>query len=240
MNKTENKIDTPQAPLFEARGITMTFAGPPPLTVLNKLDISIAEEEMIAIVGASGTGKTTLLNILGTLERPTAGSWLYQGRDVFTRQDRELDHFRNRAIGFVFQSHHLLPEFSAVENIMMPGLIAGMDKAALRHEADILLNKTNLTKQADSKIGELSGGEQQRVALARALIMKPALLLADEPTGNLDPDTGLKVFELLKEMNNTFKLATIMVTHNYHLASRMDRCLTLANGRLHLGGVSAP
>ncbi len=233
MNETEqNKVDTAKAPLFEARGITMTFAGPPQLTVLNNLDITIAEEEMIAIVGASGTGKTTLLNILGTLERPTAGSWLYQGRDVFARQGRELDNFRNRAIGFVFQSHHLLPEFSAVENIMMPGLIAGMDRTALRQEADILIAKTSLTNQADSKIGELSGGEQQRVALARALIMKPALLLADEPTGNLDPDTGLKVFELLEEMSNTFKLATIMVTHNYHLAARMDRCLTLADGRL--------
>ncbi len=233
MNETaQNKVDTAKAPLFEARGIVMTFAGPPPLTVLNDLDITIAEEEMIAIVGASGTGKTTLLNILGTLERPTAGSWLYKGRDVFAHQSRELDNFRNRAIGFVFQSHHLLPEFSAVENIMMPGLIAGMDRTALRQEADILLTKTSLTDQADSKIGELSGGEQQRVALARALIMKPALLLADEPTGNLDPDTGLKVFELIEEMSNTFKLATIMVTHNYHLAARMDRCLTLTNGRL--------
>jgi len=219
-------------PLFEAHGISKTFFKNNQINVLQDVDFAIAPQEMVAIVGASGTGKTTLLNILGTLERPNSGNLIYQGRNVFALNDKDLSAFRNKTIGFVFQSHHLLPEFTALENIIIPGLIAGINKKELMQDAEQLLVKISLTDRADHKVGELSGGEQQRIALARALIMKPALLLADEPTGNLDPKTGQNVFELLTEMNEVFKISTVMVTHNYQLAEKMDRCLKLENGDL--------
>ena len=216
-----------------ARGIEKTFAGAHNLEVLKGIDLHIKKGEMIAIVGKSGTGKTTLMQILGTLDRPTSGELIYNGENVFAKNDAKLSAFRNQTIGFVFQFHHLLPEFTALENTIMPGLIGGMDKKELTANGMDILEKVGLSQRTTHKVGELSGGEQQRVALARALIMKPALLLADEPTGNLDPTTGNKMFDLICEMNRTFSLATVMVTHNYDLADRMDRCLTLENGRLH-------
>jgi len=224
------------APLLEATDIRKDFVGGKHhLQVLDGVNLSLAQGELVAIVGSSGTGKTTLLHILGTLERPATGSLLLQGEDVFARDDKDLSAFRNRTIGFVFQFHHLLPEFTALENVMMPGLIAEREKKALSDEAMDLLAKVGLAGRLYHKVGELSGGEQQRVALARAIIMKPALLLADEPTGNLDTKTGLKVFDLIGEMNAAFALTTVMVTHNHDLARRMDRCLTLADGKLHHG-----
>jgi lipoprotein-releasing system ATP-binding protein len=156
----------------------------------------------------------------------------YNNEDIFLKGDQELSKFRNQTIGFVFQFHHLLPEFTALENVMMPGMIGGMDNKKLLDRAHNLLEQVELTDRANHKIGELSGGEQQRVALARAMIMKPALLLADEPTGNLDPVTGNKVFELIRKMNQELGLITVMVTHNHDLAKRMDRCLTLQEGLL--------
>ncbi|MBU1710344.1 MAG: ABC transporter ATP-binding protein [Proteobacteria bacterium] len=219
---------------FLAKGITKLFNGQHNLNVLCGVDLEIKKGEMIAIVGASGTGKTTLMHILGTLDRPTSGCLMYNGEDVFSKDDLELSKFRNTAIGFVFQSHHLLPEFTARENIMMPGLIAGKDKAQLKSVADDILDKVGLANRAEHKVGELSGGEQQRVALARALVMKPELLLADEPTGNLDPKTGRKVFNLIREMNTDLSLSTVMVTHNLELAREMDRCLTLVEGKLEV------
>ena len=203
------------------------------INVLNGLDLHLDRGEMIAIVGASGTGKTTLLHILGTLDRPTTGTLLYGGEEVLNKNDIELSAYRNRTVGFVFQFHHLLPEFTALENVMMPGLIGGQEKTKMAEEAAAILEKVKLSDRIQHKVGELSGGEQQRVALARAIIMKPLLLLADEPTGNLDTKTGYKVFQLIQEMSEEYSLSAVMVTHNLELANEMNRCLTLADGKLH-------
>jgi len=194
------------------------------IEVLKGVDLHLPQGEMVAIVGASGTGKTTLLHILGTLDRPTAGK--------LKKNDVELSAYRNKTVGFVFQFHHLLPEFTALENVMMPGLIAGRDKNEMTEEAGEILEKVRLADRLQHKVGELSGGEQQRVALARAIILKPLLLLADEPTGNLDTKTGYKVFQLLQEMSAEYSLSAVMVTHNLELAREMNRCLTLAEGKL--------
>jgi len=203
------------------------------IDVLKGVNLHLPQGEMIAIVGASGTGKTTLLHILGTLDRPTAGKLLYDGVEVLKKSDIELSAYRNKKVGFVFQFHHLLPEFTALENVMMPGLIAGYDKKQVADEAAEILGKVRLSDRIQHKVGELSGGEQQRVALARAIIMKPLLLLADEPTGNLDTKTGYKVFELLQEMSAEYSLSAVMATHNLELAGKMSRCLTLSEGKLH-------
>lgn len=203
------------------------------IEVLKGVDLHLPEGEMVAIVGASGTGKTTLLHILGTLDRPTAGKLLYNGTEILKKNDIELSAYRNKKVGFVFQFHHLLPEFTALENVMMPGLIAGHDKKQMAEEAEEILRKVRLSNRIQHKVGELSGGEQQRVALARAIIMKPILLLADEPTGNLDTKTGYKVFQLLQEMSAEYSLSAVMATHNLELAGQMNRCLTLAEGKLH-------
>ncbi len=208
------------------------FDGSRKLEVLKGVDLTLRAGEMAAVVGVSGTGKTTLLHILGALDRPDQGELLYNGENIFRLDDARLSSFRNQTIGFVFQFHHLLPEFTALENTIMPGLIAGENLQKLTDRGHDLLARVGLTDRAEHKPGELSGGEQQRVALGRALIMKPALLLADEPTGNLDPRTGNKVFELIQRMNEDFNLSTVMVTHNYKLAEQMDRCLTLENGLL--------
>lgn len=231
MNSASTKT---KKPFFQAIGIEKYYEEVGNrIEVLNGVDLSLPQGEMVAIVGASGTGKTTLLHILGTLDRPTAGTLLYNGVEVLEKNDVELSAYRNRTVGFVFQFHHLLPEFSALENVMMPGLIAGHDRTKVAEEALEILSKVRLSGRIQHKVGELSGGEQQRVALARAIILKPLLLLADEPTGNLDTKTGYKVFELLQEMSAEYSLSAVMVTHNLELAGKMDRCLTLANGKLH-------
>ncbi|MEW6593420.1 MAG: ABC transporter ATP-binding protein [Thermodesulfobacteriota bacterium] len=222
-------------PLFIARGLTKEFLSPQRLTVLRGIDLTLRQGEMAAVVGTSGTGKTTLLHILGTLDRPSGGTLLHQGRDIFGLDDQQLSSFRNQRIGFVFQFHHLLPEFTALENVMLPGMIAEEPRSELTDRARNLLDRVGLADRTSHKVGELSGGEQQRVAIARALVMKPALLLADEPTGNLDPKTGERVFALMQELNQNLGLATVMVTHNHTLARRMDRCLTLADGLLREG-----
>ena len=219
-------------PLFEAHGISKTFFKNNQINVLQDVDFAIAPQEMVAIVGASGTGKTTLLNILGTLERPNSGNLIYQGRNVFALNDKDLSAFRNKTIGFVFQSHHLLPEFTALENIIIPGLIAGINKKELMQDAEQLLVKISLTDRADHKVGDLSGGEQQRIALARALIMKPALLLADEPTGNLDEGTAKIVFQTMQGLCKEEGTAVMMVTHSMALAAEADRTLRLNGGKL--------
>jgi len=203
------------------------------IEALQDIDLQFNTGDMIAVVGASGTGKTTLLHILGTLDQPTDGKLLYGGIDILAKNDTDLSAYRNKAIGFIFQFHHLLPEFTALENVMMPGLIAGLDRQKVADDASDILTKVKLSHRVKHKVGELSGGEQQRVALARAIIMKPSLLLADEPTGNLDTKTGYKVFQLLQEMSEDYSLSAVMVTHNLELAGKMDRCLTLADGKLH-------
>ncbi|MFZ5759305.1 MAG: ABC transporter ATP-binding protein [Thermodesulfobacteriota bacterium] len=226
--------------LFAARDLTKTYGhGRAAITVLQDLELELTPGEMVAITGASGTGKSTLLHLLGALDRPDLGSVFFKGEDIFSRDDEGLADFRNKSIGFVFQFHHLLPEFSAIENTIMPGLIAGKKRQQLQTGARELLDGVGLGHRIDHRIGELSGGEQQRVALARALIMRPALLLADEPTGNLDPQTGETVFALIRRMNREFGLTTVMVTHNYALAARMDRCLTLHQGRLQPADLSS-
>ncbi|MCJ7600007.1 MAG: ABC transporter ATP-binding protein [Desulfobulbaceae bacterium] len=223
---------------FSARGLMKSYGhGPGKVEVLNDLNLELLRGEMVAITGVSGTGKSTLLHILGTLDRPDKGTLYYKNEDILKRDEGSLANFRNQAIGFVFQFHHLLPEFSALENTIMPGLIAGKNKKELFDDGRELLKKVGLAHRLAHRIGELSGGEQQRVALARAIIMKPLLLLADEPTGNLDPKTGEKIFNLIRDMNHDFGLTTVMVTHNFALARKMDRCLTLRNGKLFDNGI---
>ncbi len=187
---------------------------------------------MTAFVGESGSGKTTLLQILGTLDSADSGSLLFQGQDLLHVQEATLAKHRNQHVGFIFQFHHLLPEFSALENVMMPGLIQGKSQQRLQSTAKQLLEQVGLGKRLHHRSGELSGGEQQRVALARALVMEPDLLLADEPTGNLDIDSGQMVFSLLRELSQQRQLAVLMVTHNLELAAAMDQCLTLGQGEL--------
>ncbi len=219
---------------FQAQGIEKSYIdGTNRVDVLKGIDLTMKRGEMIAIVGASGVGKSTLLHILGTLDRPSSGLLFHGGENVFEKNDIELSIFRNQTIGFVFQSHHLLPEFTALENVMMPGLISGADKIEIQAEVFDILSRVGLSDRTSHKVGELSGGEQQRVALARSLIMKPHLLLADEPTGNLDHKTGRNMFALLQGMCSSFSLTTVMATHNLELAKKMDRCLTMEDGKLH-------
>jgi len=220
-------------PLLQATALCKSYrSGLDTITVLNEVDLSVQPGEMSAIVGASGSGKTTLLQILGTLDQPGAGRLDFRGTELTGRSEAELAGHRNAHVGFIFQFHHLLPEFSALENVMMPGLINGRPRAALKKKALELLERVGLGARLQHRSGELSGGEQQRVALARALVMDPALLLADEPTGNLDGASGQRVFALLRELSESLGLAVIMVTHNMELAAAMDRCLTLADGNL--------
>jgi len=219
--------------LLQGNGITKSFGHDGNIIeVLKGIDIEVNKGEMVAIIGASGSGKTTLLQILGTLDSSSSGSVLFEGRDLSKASENKLSRHRNENVGFIFQFHHLLPEFTAIENVMMPGIIQGKNKKELRDRAQELLHQVNLSHREKHRSGELSGGEQQRVALARALIMQPALLLADEPTGNLDSNSGRQVFDMLREMSSSLSLAVIMVTHNQELSNAMDRRLTLLDGLL--------
>jgi lipoprotein-releasing system ATP-binding protein len=203
------------------------------IEVLRGIDLSIREGERLAILGNSGVGKSTLLHILGTLDRPTKGGLLYRGaRDLFALDSDQLARFRNTSIGFVFQFHHLLPEFNALENVMLPGLIGGRSLEAMRPRAERLLEEVGLEHRISHPVGKLSGGERQRVAVARALVLEPAMLLADEPTGNLDPKTGEKVLQLLLEMNRARGTALVVVTHSPELAARLGRRAVMADGHL--------
>jgi len=220
--------------LLKAVDIHKSFGtGANRIEVLRGIDVELNRGEMISIVGASGSGKTTLLQILGTLDLPSSGKLSFSGQNLSLQNENELSRHRNSNIGFIFQFHHLLPEFTALENIMMPGLIQGMEKNELEKRARNLLEQIHLTNREHHRSGELSGGEQQRVALARALVMQPQLLLADEPTGNLDSKSGQMVFDLLHDMSRALSLSVVMVTHNEGLAQAMDRCLTLQDGILN-------
>ncbi len=214
------------------RGLVKTFWMNGNLVeVLTGVDLDIFTGETLAVVGASGVGKSTLLHILGTLERPTAGQVWWDGEDPFSRDDKLLAAFRNRKIGFVFQFHHLLPEFNALENVMMPGLIARLPKDEVRELAETVLMRVGLKNRLEHRVSTLSGGEQQRVAVARALVLKPDVLLADEPTGNLDPKSGGRVQELIMELNRERGLTSVIVTHNLELARTLDREITLRDGK---------
>jgi lipoprotein-releasing system ATP-binding protein len=199
--------------------------------VLKGVDLTFSQGERAAIVGASGVGKTTFLHVLGALDRPTSGKILYEGKDIYTLDAKNLALFRNREIGFVFQFHHLLPEFNALENTMMPCLIRGLPKDQSASRAEAILALVGLKERLSHKPGELSGGEQQRVAVARALVLEPKVLLADEPTGNLDGKTGESVFDLLQEMNRVKGVTLIVVTHNLRLAEKLSRQIQLVEGR---------
>ena len=218
--------------LMEVRQIFKTYGnGAKQVEVLKGIDLTFFKGERAAIVGASGVGKTTLLHILGTLDRPTSGKVVYEGKDIFALNEKELALFRNREIGFVFQFHHLLPEFNALENTMMPCLIRGMSKKEGASQAESILSLVGLKNRLTHKPGELSGGEQQRVAVARALVLEPKLLLADEPTGNLDTKTGEAVFDLLQELNQIKGVTLIVVTHNLKLAAQLSRQIHLVDGK---------
>lgn len=200
--------------------------------VLKGIDLTISEGETISIVGASGVGKSTLLSIMGALDRPTSGEVVYRGEPIFRYDNGRIAAFRNRFIGFVFQFHHLLPEFTALENVMLPALIGGAGKAQARQRAEGLLKEVGLGARLSHKPGELSGGEQQRCAIVRALVQAPAVLLADEPTGNLDTRTGEEVFELIMELNRSMNTTMVIVTHNEKLASRLSRRLRMVDGKI--------
>ena len=220
-------------PLVDARGLQRSFStGDGVIEVLRGVDLAIAPRERIAIVGNSGVGKSTLLHLLGTLDRPTAGSLQFRGEDLFERDAHSLARFRNECLGFIFQFHHLLPEFDACENVMMPGLIGGRDNDEMRERAERMLQEVGLEHRLRHPVGKLSGGERQRVAVARALVLEPPLLLADEPTGNLDPKTADQVLELLLEMNRTHGTALVVVTHSPELAARLGRRVELVDGYL--------
>ncbi len=225
--------------LLSVRGLVKTYlmaddAGGPPrrVEVLRGIDLDIGRGEMVALTGASGSGKSTFLNVVGALDVPTAGEVRFDGEDVFARDPAGLARFRNEAVGFIFQSHHLLPEFTALENAMMPALIRRAPRAEARRAAQEMLELAGLGERMGHKPGELSGGEQQRVALARALCLAPRLLLADEPTGNLDPATAEGIHRLLTEINARLGITMVLVTHNEGLAATLPRRLRLGAGRL--------
>jgi len=218
---------------IRARDLTKTYrSGEADLVVFSDLNLDVGQGEMLALVGESGAGKSTLLHLLGGLDRPSGGTIHYGSREISGLAPAEQSDFRNREIGFVWQIHYLLPEFTAQENVMMPLLIRGRQKAEAAAESLMRLDEVGLRARASHRAGELSGGEQQRVALARALVGSPNVLLADEPTGNLDFRTGEMIFELLEELHRTHRLTSVFVTHNLAFARRCDRALTLEKGGL--------
>jgi len=218
---------------IRAQDLQKTFQiGSHDLRILKSISLEIRRQEVIAIVGASGAGKSTLLHVLGALDRPTEGRVWYGDTDIFQLADAELAKFRNTQIGFVFQFHHLLPEFTALENVMLPLLIQRASKTIARERAARALQQVGLDARLAHKPGELSGGEQQRVALARAIVNTPTIIFADEPTGNLDTKTGDKVSDLLFQLNQDLAMSIVLVTHNDHLAQRADRIIHLRDGEI--------
>ncbi len=219
-------------PLIAAVDLSKVYADGDRVEVLDHLDLSVEAGEKVAIVGESGVGKSTLLHLLGALDYPTGGRVLFGGADIFALDEKHQAAFRNTEIGFVFQLHHLLPDFSALENVMMPALVArwAWDKA--ERQARRVLERVGLGHRLEHRPGELSGGEQQRVAVARAVVLSPRAILADEPTGNLDPVTGEGVHQLLIELNREHGITLVIVTHNERLAAQMDRSLHLVAGKV--------
>ncbi|MGE5444881.1 MAG: ABC transporter ATP-binding protein [Ignavibacteriales bacterium] len=219
--------------VIEVKGLSKVFeTDGSRVAALKGIDLVIKKGETLGIVGMSGSGKSTLLHILGTLDRPTSGEVLYSGENVFRRSDDELATFRNREIGFVFQFHYLLSEFSALENVMMPLLIQRIEAKEAKDLATNILERVGLRDRLDHRPGELSGGEQQRVAIARAVILKPGVILADEPTGNLDLETGNSVMDLFLNLNQEEEITLVLVTHNPAVAERLGRRIRLSDGKI--------
>ncbi len=226
--------DAQDRPVFEARQLTKVFTkGGKTIEVLDGLELSLKSGEVVGILGASGAGKSTLLHIAGGLDRPSSGTVHYGGNDIFSLSEPDLAAFRNRRIGFVFQMHYLLSEFTCLENVMMPGIIAGVKEHQVRERAESLLEQVGLSERGDHRPGELSGGEQQRAAVARALVNRPSMVLADEPTGNLDTRTAVSVQDLFLDLNDTHGTTFLVVTHNREMASRFHRRFQLRDGVLH-------
>ncbi len=226
--------DRVQREVLQLQGVIRTFrqAGAPPLEVLRGCDLALPRGSTVALVGPSGAGKSTLLQIAGLLEQPTAGQVVIDGQEAGSLDDGARTALRRRKLGFVYQFHHLLPEFSALENVALPAMIAGSSRSAAAEKAAKLLDRVGLAQRLEHRPARLSGGEQQRVAIARALVNGPAVLIADEPTGNLDEDTADVVFSLLKELAAESAVAALIATHNRELASRMDQIFELHQGLL--------
>jgi lipoprotein-releasing system ATP-binding protein len=222
--------------VIEAKGIRKSYGN---LEVLKGVDIEVGQAEIVTIVGKSGAGKSTLLHILGTLDLPDAGRLSINGEEIPAMRNRRLAAFRNRHIGFVFQFHHLLPEFTALENVCIPAFIAGTSEAAAQERAAGLLDYLGLAGRAQHKPAQLSGGEQQRVAVARALMNRPSVVFADEPSGNLDSQSSQELHQLLFDLRKDFRQTFVIVTHNAELARMSDRCLEMKDGIL-LGGMQKP
>lgn len=228
-----SKTPQPGAIMLECQGLTRVYSeGPQDLTVLDQLELQVHAGERVAIVGSSGSGKTTLLNLLGGLDRPSAGQVVIGGEALSGLKEAALGSFRNRYIGFVYQFHHLLAEFTAVENAALPLIIRGQSKKAAEERAMQLLSRVGMQARADHKPGELSGGERQRVAIARALVTDPSLVLMDEPTGNLDQTTASTILALMDELAKESACAFVIVTHDVSMAAHQDRVLKLDSGRL--------
>ena len=232
MEQTAYATATPV--LYELSGVEKSCEGPAErITILKNMDLTVRAGESLAIVGASGSGKSTLLHLLGALDTPTAGKVLFEGKSLPDMTPVEKAHFRNKKLGFVFQFHHLLPEFSTEENVAMQALIAGMNRSKALGLARQALERVGLSDRKDHRVTTLSGGERQRTAIARAILLEPRVLLADEPTGNLDQRTGDSVAELLLELNRTLGMTLVIVTHNREMAGTLGRCLELRSGELY-------
>lgn len=223
---------TEESPIIELKNLTKTYKNGMEFRALDDANLKIEKGEFVAIVGPSGSGKSTLMHLIGLLDTPSSGTLLIDNHDVTKMSDKDRSEMRNRMLGFVFQYHHLLPDFTALENVMMPLLIAGKNRKEAEQIAEKLLKDVGLEDRMDHRPGELSGGQNQRVAVARALSCSPAIVLGDEPTGNLDTKTGNLIYELLRRLNKEYNQTFIVVTHNEELASKADRIIRLVDGKI--------
>jgi lipoprotein-releasing system ATP-binding protein len=223
---------TEESPIIELKSLTKIYKNGMEFRALDNANLKIKKGEFVAIVGPSGSGKSTLMHLIGLLDTPSSGTLLIDKNNVTNMSDKERSEIRNRMLGFVFQYHHLLPDFTALENVMMPLLIAGKKRKEAQEIAEKLLKEVGLEDRTDHKPGELSGGQNQRVAVARALSCSPAIVLGDEPTGNLDTKTGDLIYELLRRLNREYNQTFIVVTHNEDLASKADRIIRLVDGKI--------